>query len=156
VIRRQLGREPRGLVRVAVRCPFGAPAVLEQEPYLAGGEPFPTTYHLSCPHAARRVSALEDAGGVDRYEQLVAGDEEMRESYRRGGELQRSLRRPAEVMRDGGASLGYGIGGTVRDGAVKCLHAHVAFALAQPGYTLGQRAAEEAGPLFPAKECCCS
>jgi uncharacterized protein len=154
VIRRQLGRDPRGLVRVAVRCPFGAPAVLQQESYLSDGRPFPTTYHLCCPHAAGRVSALEDDGGVARYEQLVSDDAELGESYRRGAERQRALRRPAALMRDGGASLLLGIGGTSRDGAVKCLHAHVAFALAQPGYTLGERAADEAGPLFPEQECC--
>jgi len=154
VIRRQLGREPRGLRRVAVRCPYGAPAVLEQEPYLPSGQPFPTTYHLSCPHAVSRVSALEDEGAVARYEMLVAAGGEFLDSYRRGAELQRSLRRPVAVMADGGASLSTGIAGTVRDGAVKCLHAHVAFSLVHPGYALGSRAAEEAAPLFPAAGCC--
>jgi hypothetical protein len=156
VIRRQLGREPRGLVRVAFRCPFGAPAVLEQESYLADGEPFPTTYHLSCPHAVRRISALEDGGAVSRYEQLVDTDPQLAASYRDGARRQRALRRPAAVMRDGGASLALGIGGTSREGAVKCLHAHLAFGLAQPGYTLGDRVAAEAAPLFPDEECCCA
>ena len=71
-------------------------------------------------------------------------------SYRDGAERQRSLRRPAPVMLDGGASLALGIGGTARDGAVKCLHAHAAFALAQPGYLLGDRVLAEAAPVFPA------
>ena len=50
VVARQLGREPRTLRRVAVRCPFGAPAVTEQSPYGPDGEPFPTTYYLTCRH----------------------------------------------------------------------------------------------------------
>jgi hypothetical protein len=57
-------------------------------------------------------------------------------------------------MLDGGASLALGIGGTARDGAVKCLHAHAAFALAQPGYLLGDAVLAEAAPVFPADRCC--
>ena len=32
-----------------------------------------------------------------------------------------------------------GIGGSTRSGSLKCLHAHAAFALARPGYELGER-----------------
>ena len=78
----------------------------------------------------------------------------MAESYRLGAEAQRALRRPAARMRDGGASLTLGIGGTARAGAVKCLHAHAAFALAQPDYLLGRRILDEAAPLYPAGACC--
>ena len=74
---KQLGRPPRGLVGVAVRCPFGRPAVVEQASYLPNGEPFPTTYYLTCPFAVERVGAVEAGGGVDRYERLVAGDSAM-------------------------------------------------------------------------------
>ncbi|HYQ11662.1 MAG TPA: DUF501 domain-containing protein [Gaiellaceae bacterium] len=58
LVARQLGREPRTLHGVAVRCPFGAPAVTEQSPYAADGEPFPTTYYLTCRHlvAAGRLA----------------------------------------------------------------------------------------------------
>jgi hypothetical protein len=66
VVARQLGREPRTLRRVAVRCPFGAPAVTEQNPYGADGEPFPTTYYLTCRHLVAAVSRLEAAGGRRR------------------------------------------------------------------------------------------
>jgi uncharacterized protein len=154
VIERQLGRPARGLAGVAVRCPYGAPAVVEQDSYLPGGEPFPTTYYLTCPHAVAAVSALEDAGGVERYRRLAEADDVLGHSYRDGAERQRSLRRPAPVMLDGGASLALGIGGTARDGAIKCLHAHAAFALAQPGYVLGDAVLAEAAPLFPAGGCC--
>ena len=33
IVERQLGRRPRAFRRVAVRCPFGRPAVTEQEPF---------------------------------------------------------------------------------------------------------------------------
>ena len=74
MVAEQLGRMPRGLRRVAVRCPFGRPAVIEQTSYLESGEPFPTTYYLTCPAAVARVGRLEDDGGVVRYERLVATD----------------------------------------------------------------------------------
>jgi hypothetical protein len=57
-------------------------------------------------------------------------------------------------MADSGASLSLGIGGTSREGAVKCLHAHAAFALAEPGYELGRAILDEAAPLFPTGGCC--
>ena len=154
MIERQLGRPPRGVAGVAVRCPYGRPAVVEQLSYLDDGRPFPTLYYLTCPSAVARISALEDAGGVDRYERLLRDEPAMADSYQRAAARQRELRRPAAHMRDGGASLRLGIGGTARDGAVKCLHAHAAFALAEPGYALGRRILDEAAPLYPAGGCC--
>ena len=56
-------------------------------------------------------------------------------------------------MLDGGASLGLGVGGTAHAGALKCLHAHVAFALARPGYELGERILDEVDPVWPSV-CC--
>jgi hypothetical protein len=150
----QLGRPPRALVRVAARCPYARPAVIEQEPYLPGGEPFPTTYYLTCQAAVAAIGRLEDAGGVSRYERLVTEDAAAAASYGAAAALQRQLRRPAETMADAGAALDLGIGGTARPGAIKCLHAHAAFALAQPGYALGQRILDEAAPVFPAAGCC--
>jgi len=55
---------------------------------------------------------------------------------------------------DDGASLELGIGGSGNPQRLKCLHAHVAFALANPGYALGERiVAELAQPLWPSR-CC--
>ena len=154
MIERQLGRAPRGVTGVAARCPFGRPAVTAQVAYLESGEPFPTTYYLTCPHAVARVSALESDGGVERWEARAAADPVLRRSLCSVALRQASLRQPAERMLDGGASLGLGVGGTAHVGALKCLHAHVAFALAEPGYLLGERIAKEAAPLFPDGACC--
>lgn len=153
LVARQLGREPRAFASVAARCPFGRPAAIRQRSYLDSGEPFPTTFYLTCPAAVAAVGRLEDAGGVARYQRLVAEDPQAGESYRQASELQRSLREPAARMLDGGASLALGVGGTARDGAVKCLHAHAAFALGVPGYALGARILAEAAPLYP-DQCC--
>jgi uncharacterized protein len=157
VVTRQLGREPRTLRCVAVRCPFGAPAVTEQSPYGSDGEPFPTTYYLTCRHLVTAVSRLEAAGGVERWSEAVRTHPALTASLAAGDEEQRRLRRElagTETGSDAGDSLGYGIGGSRRGGSLKCLHAHAAFALARPGYELGERILDEVAPRWP--ERCCS
>jgi len=47
-----------------------------------------------------------------------------------------------------------GIGGSTRSGSLKCLHAHAAFALARPGYELGERILAELDHLWPDSGCC--
>jgi hypothetical protein len=157
VVTRQLGREPRTLRGVAVRCPFGAPAVTEQSPYGSDGEPFPTTYYLTCRHLVAAVSRLEAVGGVERWSAASRADTALAASLAAGDDEQRRLRRElagSETGSDGGASLAYGIGGSRRSGSLKCLHAHAAFALARPGYELGERILDEVEQRWP--ERCCS
>ena len=152
----QIGREPRALRRVVLRCPFGLPAVTEQSPYDPDGEPFPTTYYLTCRHLVAAVSRLEAAGGVERWTEAVAADPGLAASLARADEEQRSIRHElagGETGRDGGASLELGVGGAGRAGSLKCLHAHAAFALARPGYELGERIVAEVVPLWPDR-CC--
>jgi uncharacterized protein len=156
VVERQLGRPPRAVRHVARRCPFGAPAVTEQNPYDGAGEPFPTTYYLTCPSLVAAVSRLEAAGGVERWTETAAREPALAASLVRATKEQRALRRVlarGSSGRDAGASLELGIGGAGRDGSLKCLHAHVAFALAQPGYELGERILAEVEPLWPDR-CC--
>jgi uncharacterized protein len=157
IVERQLGRTPRAFRRVAVRCPFGAPAVTEQSPYDPAGEPFPTTYYATCRHLVAAISRLEAAGGVERWTAAVRGDPELAASVERADAEQRIVRRQlarGRMGRDGGASLDLGVAGSGRAGSLKCLHAHAAFALARPGYLLGERIVAELDPLWP--ERCCS
>jgi len=91
LVERQLGRPPRAFRRVARRCPFGAPAVTEQDPYDSGGEPFPTTYYLTCPHLVAAVARLEAAGGVERWSAAVDEDAELAADLVRATGEQRSL-----------------------------------------------------------------
>jgi hypothetical protein len=161
IVARQIGREPRAFRRVAVRCPFGRPAVTEQSPYDPTGEPFPTTYYVTCPFLVAAVSRLEAAGGVERWSEAVARDEVLQasrawadaESARIRTELAAGLAGGATGV-DGGASLAYGVGGASRTGSLKCLHAHAGFALAHPEYELGRRILAELPQLWP--DSCCS
>jgi hypothetical protein len=157
IVARQLGREPRAFKRVVVRCPFGLPAVTEQHPYAPDGEPFPTTYYLTCRHLVTAVSRLEAGGGVERWTARADADPELAESRARADDEQRRIRRELagnETGRDGGASLDLGVGGAGPNaGSLKCLHAHAAFALAHPEYTLGRRILADVEPLWPS-QCC--
>ena len=139
LVERQLGRRPRAFLRVVARCPFGAPAVTEQSPYDDAGDPFPTTYYLTCPQLVAAVSRLEAAGGVERW----------------SGQVERDSELAAGMMgRDDGSSLDLGIGGSANPRQLKCLHAHAAYALARPGYLLGERVLAELDPLWPPRRCC--
>src|SRR5438093_12998749 len=103
VVARQLEHTPRAFTRVVVRCPFGRPAVTEQGPYDPDGEPFPTTYYVTCRHLVAALSRLEAAGGVERWTRAAAGDSELAASRARADDLQRSIR------------IGLAAGGTGRD-----------------------------------------
>jgi hypothetical protein len=144
LVERQLGRPPRAFRAVVVRCPFGRPAVTEQRPFDENGRPFPTQYYVTCRHLVAAISRLEAAGGIERWTRAAAGDEALRESLASAEAEQRRIR----------PELDAGIGGATRGGSLKCLHAHAAFALARPGYELGDRILAELPSLWP--DSCCT
>jgi hypothetical protein len=123
---------------VAVRCPHGFPAVTEQAPFGPEGDPFPTTFYLTCPWLVAGLAGVEAAGGVERWSRAVGKDPDLAASLARADREQRRLRPELDV----------GIGGTRRPERLKCLHAHGAFALARPGYELGERILAEVDELW--------
>jgi len=124
-IRRQLGREPRGVVAVAHRCPCGEPDVVMTEPRLPDGTPFPTVYYLTCPRAAAAIGTLESSGLMRQMEQRLAEDSELAAAYRSAHEAYLGDRSTlGTVMQIEGISAGG------MPDRVKCLHVLVAHALA--------------------------
>ena len=92
-----------------------------------------------------------------RWTASVEHDSELAAALERANAEQRELRRrlaAGAVGADGGASLGLGIGGAGRGSGLKCLHAHVAYALARPGYRLGEVILAELGEPWPGGACC--
>ena len=144
VVARQLGRRPRAFRRVAVRCPFGRPAVTEQAPFDEDGRPFPTQFYVTCPFLVAAISRVEAAGGVERWSAAARDDPALAASLAAAQAEQRRLRPEIDA----------GIGGSTRDGSLKCLHAHAAFALARPGYELGDRILAELPSRWP--DSCCT
>jgi len=137
-VRRLLGREPFTDFRVAVRCPHGGPAVLENDPVDLKGRPFPTRYWLACRALAVQVSRLEAAGGVRALEDDAGMLGHLEDAH------------AAHQRRHAGHRVG-GVGDPER---VKCLHAQLAFALASGGNPVGDWIIERAGARFPADHCC--
>src|SRR5580765_2462356 len=113
LVGRQIGRRPRAFARVAVRCPYGKPAVTEQAPFDEEGRPFPTQYYVTCPFLVAAISRLEAAGGVERWSRAAAEDETLARSLEAAQAEQRRLRPEIDA----------GIGGSTRTGSLKCLHA---------------------------------
>jgi hypothetical protein len=144
IVERQLGRPPRAFRRVVARCPFGLSAVTEQAPFDEHGSPFPTQFWLTCPHLVAQVARVEAAGGVERWTRAAVETPALARSLARAHAEQRALR----------PELPGGVGGAARTGSLKCLHAHAAFALARPGYELGDLILADAAPLWPAARCC--
>ncbi len=124
-VERQLGRRPRGVVRVAHRCACGQPDVVETLPRLDDGTPFPTTFYLTCPRATGAVSTLESQGLMREMTERLAADPELAARYRAAHEDY--LRRRAEL---GEVPEIEGISAGGMPDRVKCLHVLVAHSLA--------------------------
>ena len=139
IIAAQLGREARGLLKVERRCPYGYPQVILVYP-LIEEKPFPTTFWLTCPFLAEEIDHLEEEGWIKKMETIL------REDTRLNARLQRAHRAYIEermhllsvedrrFLADSGMSVSLlekGIGGIADFNRVKCLHLHVAHALAR-------------------------
>lgn len=146
IVQAQLGRPARGTWRVGSRCGLGLPVVVEAHPVLEDGAPFPTLYWLTCPLARRRVSRLEQRGGVRDWTARLEGDPALRARFERAqveyAERRASLLPAAHPARE---RLRGGVGGA-QDG-VKCLHAHFAHARMGGDNPIGREVASRVEPL---------
>lgn len=122
---------------MAVRCPHGGPAVLENDPVDLRGRPFPTRYWLACRALHEAVSRLESTGAIKELDD----DPEMA-SHLRAAHAQHAA-----------LHAGKNIAGAGDDGRAKCLHAQLAFGLAQGGGPLVDWIAARADIAWPAT-CC--
>ena len=158
VIAAQIDRQPRGLLGVPVRCSYGYPQVIRVRP-LIDGEPFPTLFWLTCPYLAKEVDRLEAVGWIGRLERRLAADETLRvgmeQAHRRYAEERSALlsedeRRTIESRGLASGLLKKGIGGIADRRRLKCLHLHVAHALADENpigeIACGMLLAIECGP----------
>lgn len=146
----QLGRPARGVLSIAHRCPCGQPDVVETEPRLPDGTPFPTTYYLTCPRATAAVSTLEASGLMREMSERLANDPDLAQAY---ADAHRDYLRRREAIADVPEIAGVSAGGMPT--RVKCLHALVAHALAAgPGVNpLGDEALEALPPWCDAGPC---
>lgn len=128
-VEEQLGRAPRGVRRVAHRCPCGAPDVVETSPRLPDGTPFPTVFYLTCPRAAGAIGTLEAGGMMREMTERLEAEEGLRAAYRAAHDRYLAVRDAAGRVPE---IEGISAGGM--PDRVKCLHVLVAHSLAEgPG-----------------------
>jgi hypothetical protein len=121
----QLGRAPRGTRAVAHRCPCGNPDVVETEPRLPNGTPFPTTFYLTCPRATAACSRLESAGLMREMADRLAADPDLAKRYAAAHDDYLARREAIGAVPE---IAGISAGGM--PDRVKCLHVHLGHALA--------------------------
>ena len=124
VVARQLGREPRGVLEIAYRCPNGEPGVVKTAPRLGDGTPFPTLYYLTHPVLTAAASRLESDGVMRTMTAALRDDPELAGAYWRAHESYLAERDAIEP-------LGITFSGGGMPDRVKCLHVVMAHALAK-------------------------
>ena len=131
---RQLGRAPRPF-RVAARCPFGLPSVIENE----RTREMPTSFWVTCPSLVAAISRVESTGGVREAREALGEDvvEATHAEHRsRYGTRVAGVREEAR-------------------GSVKCLHAftalHVSGAVPNP---VAEWTLRRTGNPYPEERCC--
>lgn len=140
----QLGRPLRAASRVLRTCSLGLPIVAEVPPLLDHGEPFPTRYWLTCPLAQRRISRLEERGGV-RAAQAAANEDEQFARALADAHARYARERDALVPPDALVKPSGGVGGATK--GVKCLHAHYADLMAGNDNPVAQAIVDDVGEL---------
>ena len=148
IVAAQLGRPPRAMRAVAHRCDCGLPDVVQTEPWLPDGTPFPTLYYLTCPRAAAAVSRLEAAGVMREMTERLTTDAELSQAYHAAH---------ASYLHERNAlgELSSQVSAGGMPDRVKCLHALVAHSLAVgPGVNpLGDQALASIPPWWADGRC---
>ncbi len=119
----QLGRPPRGLRAVAYRCAHRVPAVVQTDPILPDGTPFPTLYYLCCSVLNSTVGRMEAEGVMAEMTSRLGADETLAAAYLAAHQSYLAER---NALHD----LGIDVSAGGMPSRVKCLHVLVAHALA--------------------------
>jgi len=148
----QLGRTPRDVHAIAYRCPCGEAAVVETEPRLADGTPFPTFYYATCPRLTGAISTLESSGLMNTMNQRLLTDLDLAGQYHAAHDDYIAARSALGIdvpeLKDISA-------GGMPD-RVKCLHSLVAHSLSagQGVNPLGDEALAQLPKWWTDQPCC--
>ncbi len=120
--------------------------MIETNPHLPGGSPFPTLWWLTCRTLASAIGRLESGGWMAELNRRLADEPAMREELARSTEGYLAHRDRLEVL----AGRSHPGGGPDR---VKCLHAHAAHQLAAGDNPVGRAVLDELGWQDPQHPC---
>lgn len=151
IVAHQLGRRPRRPYRVLRRCPYGHPQVIVSPPVLQDGERFPTWAWLTCPHLRKMVGHEESAGRCAAFARRATSDPGFAARLRIVDERVREARGREAGGED--ATPHCGLAGQRDPLGVKCLHAHVAYALAGLGDPIGEEVLASVGDRCAERSC---
>jgi hypothetical protein len=143
----QLGRTPQIDFRVQVECRYGWPAVIMNEAFKSPTEPNPNLYYLTCPFLRHELAVLEDQGKTAMLEAEIAADPLSAEALQES-QVRHALSWRKHAGRDwdkDSGMIGPRIAAAAEDGALKCLHAYMAWHLAAGGDPVGGRLLEMVG-----------
>ena len=149
-IENQLGRVPRGVLKITNYTEDGEPLVILTDPILPDGKPFPTIFYLTHSRYVKAISRLEDKGLIKVFEQKVISNKDLGEQFLgaqksyinerirlAGDRLDKLNENERDILEQ------TGIGG-VRDlSTIKCLHAHYAHYLARKNNPIGKEIEKE-------------
>lgn len=148
LIKKQIGREPEGMVEVSLTCPFDYPAVIKVYPFFMG-RVFPTLYWLTCPYLIKEVAILEDESWINKIQIKINQDNDLKEKLRTAhkyyAKKRYELLDEKEINDIKNISEGIidtlknsGIGGIKEKEGIKCLHTHLADYLVNKNNPVGE------------------
>jgi uncharacterized protein len=150
MVRSQLGKQYQGDILVSARCPHGRPAVVLTLPLEGSGGPVPPLLWLTCPRAVSLTGRIESSGAMKEVKERLEADRDFGSAFERDDEEYASVQRDV-ALAVGGEPLAHRIGerGVAggRTGAVKCLHAHLAYFLSLDAGRAGASDDEGSGAL---------
>jgi len=117
IIATQLGRVPRGVRAVSARCTCSVPLVVETEPRLPDGTPFPTLYYVTDDKLSSVIGTLEASGVMRDMEERLRQDATLAVAYQAAHDQYLAARTAIDDVAE--------ISGVTAGGMpnrVKCLH----------------------------------
>ncbi len=149
IIEQQLGRKPRGIIRIAAQTSAGIPLVLQMRSWLAQA-PFPTLYWLCSKDLHKAINQIETQGAVKALEIEIEQNANLRNALLADQQRYHDKRQDEMLEEDRQAIANngfselfesFGIGGIRSWDKVRCLHMHYAHHLAeadQGGTSIGR------------------
>ena len=143
VVEVQLNRNLRSDIKVAAKCHFDLPVVVDVPKNLDDGTPFPTMFWLTCPMYIKKVSTLESHGMVKELDNQLNNNNMLNKLWSKRQISYEKERNKKYKNKKNSISPSGGVGGTLN--SIKCLHSHLADELVTGKNIIGQIVLENVG-----------
>ena len=151
VVEVQLNRNLRSDIKVAAKCHFDLPVVVDVPKNLDDGKPFPTMFWLTCPMYIKKVSTLESHGMVKELDNQLTNNNILNKLWSKRQKSYEKERNKKYKNTKNNISPSGGVGGTLN--SIKCLHSHLADELVTGKNIVGQIVLENVGGCNCSEPC---